>query len=471
MPIQVKSRDKSESAHMIRGIFAKILLWFWASTALVTIAVFAISILSGAEPMGRRWLSHTMDFYARSATDFYLHGGTTQLNQYLDEIETSSGIHAALLDASGKAIGIRDTPEGARAVLDEALASGQSKFRVGVRWTGASVVHTPNGTFVFVVLVRPLRGFGAQPEFRVMLMRVVIALLCAGLLSFWLARHIAQPIRALQSAAGRIAEGDLSVRAAPAIQPRNDELADLARDFDLMAGRIQSLVQKQQQMLGDISHELRSPLARLTVSLELARRGDTESFEHIETDLHRLDSMIGEILTLTRLNVSAEQSPASPVNLRKILESVASDAQLEGGAQDKTVNVSHADDCWLRGDPNLLRSCVENVVRNALHYTPADSTVEISLTCETAAQPHATISVRDRGPGVPADSLARIFEPFYRVSESRDRGTGGTGLGLAIAQRVALLQGGTIAATNREGGGLEVRIVLPAQPDAASRIA
>jgi two-component system sensor histidine kinase CpxA len=452
---------------MIRGIFAKILLWFWASTALVTISVFAISVLSGAEPIGRRWLSHTMDFYARSATDFYLHGGPTQLNQYLDEIETSSAIHAALLDASGKAISTRDTPEGARAVLDDALASGQSKFRVGVRWTGASVVHTPHGTFVFVALVRPLRGLGGQPEFRVTLMRIGIALLCAGLLSFWLARHISQPIRALQSAAGRIAEGDLSVRAVPAIQPRNDELADLARDFDVMAGRIQSLLQKQQQMLGDISHELRSPLARLTVSLELARRGDAESFEHIETDLHRLDSMIGEILTLTRLNVSAERPATGQVNLRKILDSVAGDAQLEGGALEKTVSVSHADECWLSGDPNLLRSCIENVVRNALHYTPAGSSVEISLTCDAAPQARATICVRDHGPGVPPESLARIFEPFYRVSEARDRGTGGTGLGLAIAQRVALLQGGTIEAFNHQGGGLEVRIVLPAQRSAA----
>ena len=223
-------------------------------------------------------------------------------------------------------------------------------------------------------------------------------------------------------------------------------------------------------MLGDISHELRSPLARLAVSLELARRGDAESFEHIETDLHRLDSMIGEILTLTRLNVSADQPPASPVNLRKILGSVAADAQLEGSAQHKTVNVSLAADCWLRGDPNLLRSCIENVVRNALHHAPADSTVEISLTCDAAVQPRATICVRDHGPGVPGDSLSRIFEPFYRVSESRDRGTGGTGLGLAIAQRVALLQGGTIEAFNHPGGGLEVRIVLPAERDLASNI-
>jgi len=448
---------------MIRGIFAKILLWFWASTALVSISVFAIGILSGAEPIGRRWLSHTTDFYARSATDFYIHGGAAELNQYLDEIETSSGIHAALLDASGHPISGRDTPIGARAVLDDALKSGQSKFRVGMFWTAASVVHTPTGTFVFVALVRPLRGWRAQPEFSVMLLRIVIALLCAGLLSLWLARHIARPIRALQSAAGRIAEGDLSVRATPAIQPRNDELADLARDFDAMAGRIQSLLQKQQQLLGDISHELRSPLARMTVSLELARRGDPESFERIETDLHRLDAMIGEIVTLTRLNLSAELSPGGPLNLRKILESVAADAQIEGTAQEKIVSVLRTQECWLSGDPNLLRSCIENVVRNALHYTPPGSSVEISLTCEAAAQPRATICVQDHGPGVPADSLSRIFEPFYRVSEARDRGTGGTGLGLAIAQRVALLQGGSITASNRQGGGLEVRIVLPAQ--------
>jgi two-component system, OmpR family, sensor histidine kinase CpxA len=446
---------------MIRSIFAKILLWFWISMFLVVMSVVAVSLASGAEPAGRRWLSHTLELYGSSAVDFYSHGGVAQLSRYLDDIQKSSGIQSALLDPKGEDVANRGVPAASNFVLAEARATGESQFRASFHWTGASVISRPEGDYIFVASIQPLRGYFRAFDLRVMLLRLVIGLLSAGLLSYLLARHIGKPIAALQAAAGQIARGDLSVRATPAIEPRADELADLARDFDRMAERIQALIQKQQELLGDISHELRSPLTRLTVSLELARRGDTEAFSKMEEDLQQLDEMIGEILTLTRLQAHEAHALDTQVDLRALLERVIADAQIEGKRENKYVAMRGAGECRIQGDANLLRSCFENVIRNAVRYTRPDTNVEIHLACESNAAKNAVILVEDRGPGVPPEALGRMFEPFYRVEESRDRATGGTGLGLSIAQKVVALHGGKITARNREGGGLSVEIMLP----------
>jgi signal transduction histidine kinase len=228
-----------------------------------------------------------------------------------------------------------------------------------------------------------------------------------------------------------------------------------------MAERIQMLLQKQQELLGDISHELRSPLTRLNVSLELWRHREMDAVERMQTDLDRLEALIEQILTLTRLQVRENQKMFTTVNLRSIVEGVAEDAGFEGKKEGKSVVVAQADDCWLVGDPALLRSCIENVVRNAVRYTKPQTGVIMALTkVDQGSSAYARLMVADHGNGVPPESLSRLFEPFYRVSGSRDLGTGGFGLGLAIAQRVALLHGGRITAQNRDGGGLEIEIRL-----------
>ena len=445
----------------MRGIFAKIFLWFWFAMAALGVAMVSFTLLSGSQPIGQRWISRAIDLYGRSAVDFYHQGGAPLLNKYLDDIAKSNGIRAALLDPQGRDLAAQGLPPGTETVIRRAISTGRTQIQTTLTWSGASPVATPEGTYIFVAQVHAFRGLLRAPDLGMALLRLAISLLAAGLLCALLARHIAKPIRALQSAASRIAEGDLSVRATPAIAPRNDELADLASDFDRMADRIQSLLQKQQELLGDISHELRSPLARLSVSLELARRGDQDALEHMQSDLTRLDELIGEILTLTRLQSHDTQRTATPVNLRTILEGVAADARREGSAESKSINFSQAEDCWLAGDPNLLRSCFENVLRNAIRYTNPGTKIEIRLTQNSSAQPQAEISIEDSGPGVPNESLPRLFEPFFRVAQSRDRATGGTGLGLAIAQKVVTLHNGTIKAQNREPSGLSVKITLP----------
>ena len=447
----------------MRGIFYKIFLWFWFAMAVLSVAMVLFTLFTGYQPIGRRWMSRALDLYAHSAVDFYTHGGTPLLSKYLDDIQDSSGIRAALFDPNGHDLAGRGLPEGTLELMQKAVETGQSQMRTSLRWSGALVVPTSKGNYVFVAQVRALRGLLLQPDFGMAVLRLAVALLSAGLLCFLLARHFASPIRQLQSAASRIAEGDFSVRASPALAERNDEIADLARDFDAMADRIQSLLEKQQELLGDISHELRSPLTRLTVSLELARRGDTTAFERINVDLKRLGELIDQILTLTRLQTQADRHTQIPVSLRAILESIVDDARLEGKNENKLVRLDQPEDCRIKCDPNLLRSCLENVVRNALRYTRPGTSVAVRVLVNGATPPLAEIRIADEGPGVPAEALPRLFEPFFRVSGARDRSTGGTGLGLAISQKVAKLYGGGIQARNREGGGLEVKITLPAQ--------
>jgi len=447
----------------VRGIFSKIFLWFWFAMAALGVAMVAFTVVTGYQPIGRRWMSHTLDLYAHSAVDFYTHGGVPLLNQYLDDIQQASGIRAALVDPHGNEVSGRGVPEGTLGLVERARVSRESQIQTSLLWTGALVVPSKDGNYVFVAQVFALRGLTRQPDLGLLLLRAAVALLLAGALCFLLARHFADPIRRLQTAAGRMAKGDLSVRTSPEFRDRNDELAELARDFDRMADHVESLLRRQKDLLGDISHELRSPLTRLSVSLELARRGDTEALDRMSRDIEVLGKLVGEILTLTRLDARADPGSHAPVSLRPMLEGIAEDARLEGSREDKSVRLEQQEECWIKGDPNLLRSCFENVVRNALRYTRSGSGVVIHVAVEDGNPSKAEISILDSGPGVPPEVLHRLFEPFFRVSEARDRETGGSGLGLAISQKVVKSYGGSIGARNRRGGGLEVTIVMPVQ--------
>lgn len=444
----------------MRTLFAKILVWFWVAISVVGLSIITINIVGGQQPINRRWLSHTLDLYARSAVDFYTHGGNTLLREYLDDAAATSGIQAALIDPQGNDILGRGLPPLTEQILTLAQRDRQSHFYTRWIWTAASVVHTSRGDFILVARVYPLRGFWNSERLTAMLWRSSIGILSAGLLCWLITHHITAPIRTLQEVARRISSGDLTARATPVIPPRNDELADLARDFDSMADRIQSLLQKQQELLGDISHELRSPLTRLSVSLELARRGDNEAMERMQLDLDRIHLLIEQILTLTRLELQQSIPSQAAVNLGTILAGIAEDANFEGRNAEKSAIITRTEDCWVHGNASLLRSCIENIVRNAIRYTAPQTSIEISLTWSSPSIAH--LMIEDHGPGVPNNALPRLFEPFYRVSEARERESGGSGLGLSIAQKVVTLHGGRISARNRDGGGLILEIQLPA---------
>jgi two-component system sensor histidine kinase CpxA len=273
-------------------------------------------------------------------------------------------------------------------------------------------------------------------------------------------------LRLLQNTARQLARGDLSARVAPNLRRRRDEIGQLGEDFDRMAERLEDLIDSHQRLLRDISHELRSPLTRLHVALELARQKSGEAaaaaLDRIEKESERLNALIGQVLTLGRLEREQEGVALEPVNLTELLEEIVSDADFEARGKNCEVKLEKFESVMVSGHPEILRSAVENVVRNAVRYTPERSHVSVSLMTEPPAQRSvALIRIRDFGPGVPDGELSKIFRPFYRVSESRDRRTGGAGLGLAIALRAVQIHGGNILALNAEGGGLELQIRLP----------
>lgn len=294
---------------------------------------------------------------------------------------------------------------------------------------------------------------------------LVTAIVVSGLVCLVLARYLASPLHRMRTATHRLQEGDLTARAGDGLERRADEIGDVVRDFDAMAERIELLVHAQQQLLSDISHELRSPLARLNVALELARRISGPAaevhFARIESEVERMNELIGRILALARTEGSPETASQEEFDLDEILQRVAEDAQYEANKTARHVMVSTTGKARLRGDPMLVASAIENVVRNAIKYTAPNTTVEIAA---DLAGNDARIIVRDYGKGVPDSELGRVFLPFHRVDGSRDRQSGGTGLGLSIAQRVVHSQGGTIHAENAAEGGLRVIITLPAVP-------
>ena len=295
------------------------------------------------------------------------------------------------------------------------------------------------------------------------------ALLVSGAICYALTRYLTGPVLQLRAAARRLAEGDLTARATDS-RPRHDEIGELVRDFNFMAGRVESLVTSQRQLISDISHELRSPLARVNATLGLARQrlGDNVLFDRLERDAERLNEMIGRLLTLARLDMTAASPEVRRTNLEALVSDIVADAQWEARERDCRVDLVCDGECHIDANPDLLRSAAENIIRNAIRYTATGTSVEVDLECRAGdGRKAAILRVSDRGPGVPDTELANIFRPFYRVADARDRDSGGVGLGLAIADRVARIHGGTVRAENRAGGGLEVVMIIQARSDDA----
>jgi two-component system sensor histidine kinase CpxA len=272
-----------------------------------------------------------------------------------------------------------------------------------------------------------------------------------------LARSLTRPIHRLQARVRAIAEGEFKGAADANLTTRRDELGALARDVDDMAQRLQGLIAAREAMLRDVSHELRAPLARLRALADLARkRGESPPLARIDREIDRIDALIGQILRFARLQAETDLA-AEPIDFAALVEEVAADARLEAAAGGKQLILRSRAPAPMTADPRLVRSAVENVMRNAVRFSPKGGKIEVVLDAEAG---HARLQVMDRGPGVRPADLPHIFEPF--------RGEGsGAGLGLAITRRVMALHRGSVEAANRPGGGLVVTLTLPhAAPDA-----
>jgi two-component system sensor histidine kinase CpxA len=303
----------------------------------------------------------------------------------------------------------------------------------------------------------PLGLFGVATVRHLIL---ALALLITAAFSFLLARSISAPVRGLRDASRALAAGQLEERVDPAISARRDELGSLGRDFDHMATRLQALMASRQELLRNVSHELRTPLTRIRMAVELARDNegdDTKELERVILETEKLDQLIGQVLALARVDHGAPAPSHHPLDLSALVDSLVEEAEMEADAAGVTLTPRIAPGISIEGDASLLAAAIENVIRNALRYTPDGAAVEIAL--EPAA-PGAVLRVRDRGPGVPEGDLARIFEPFHQVASARSPEERGYGLGLAVTAGAARLHGGSVAARNHPEGGLEVTLTL-----------
>jgi two-component system sensor histidine kinase CpxA len=322
----------------------------------------------------------------------------------------------------------------------------------------------------YTVLVVPRRPsiFGALSLPGISLTIICIALVVSAFASWWLAQHLSAPIRRIQEGARALAaerldmrEGHLRVSAG--LEGRRDELAELARDFDAMADQLRANRAAITQLLRDISHELRSPLARMRVALGLARQpgGDLQrQIDRLEREVERLDGLISQVLKLARLHGAEAPFARAEFDLDEVIERVVRDANYEGAVKGCHVRLTGTARTRLHGNQELVSSAVENVLRNAVRYSPPGGAVEVGVARRESDGAAAAIVIRDHGPGVPDGELERIFEPFHRVAESRDRDSGGEGIGLAITSRVMKAHGGSARAANHPGGGLEVILEL-----------
>jgi signal transduction histidine kinase len=302
----------------------------------------------------------------------------------------------------------------------------------------------------------------------------VALFLLVTLLCFGLAYHIASPIHSIQSTARAVAQGDLKARVPSTVSRRHDELAALAVDFDSMVDRLEVLIRTQKNLLSSVSHEVRSPLARINLCLAiLKKRWPTESddvVQRLENDVSRIDLLMGQLLMLSRLEAGLSSAEREEVDLSQIAEEVTAEGNFEAHASGKSVSLRMTDSVRLQNaDAYALRSACENIIRNAIRFTGPGTDVQVVLEVDRSTlEPTARLSVRDRGPGVPEESLQAIFQPFVQIASdpSQERGNG---LGLAIASEAVRMHRGTISAANLPRGGLEICVRLPAADDGIVR--
>jgi two-component system sensor histidine kinase CpxA len=449
-----------------RSLYLKIFIWFWLAMIIINVATFAIFALTRPTPIRRSWRDLTqVGPNAQKAAEIYEQSGAAALTSALQATEKSSGVSATFFDENGKELSGRTSFPGTSELIARAAESREIEFNVEGRDTlVARPVVSPKGQrYMYVAHIpRPPFQLGLQTQ----ILRLLVILVIGGIFCFWLSRYLTTPLLKLRTTTNELAEGNLGARVANRLTKRRDEVGQLGRDFNVMAERLESMVKAQQRLLGDISHELRSPLARLGVALGLARqRSGTEAngaLDRIERESDNLNEMISQLLELTRLESGTDGRKRTDVDLAALVRDVAGDADFEARSVNRSVQVVSTEDCSINGVEELLRSAVENVVRNAVRFTPEGTAVEVALRRQNGYVDHfAVISVRDRGKGVPEEALEKIFRPFYRAEDARDRQSGGgTGLGLAITERAVRMHGGSIQAMNAVDGGLSVEMRL-----------
>lgn len=448
-------------------LFWKIFLSFW-----LTLIVFAALLMFVVSS----YLEHTrtqqdigsmrlrLSEYFNQGQTIAQQKGIEGLQEWLEHLDRSEAIPIFLIDEAGRDLLKREVPADIAIRLERRREHTEHKERKGpprlqpIRLTDGTLYRlVPD--FQSITLRRVLQ----RPK--VIALPVAVAALISALICLLLSRYLTFPLERLRHAAQHIAAGDLSQRVVPSMGNRRDEIADLARTFDKMAERLEKVFAAQRQLLSDASHELRSPLARLQAALGLARQRSGgragKELDRIETEVEHLSELISRLLELSRLEAGVDAAHVDKVDMQELLEGLAEDSQFEAASRGCRVELRKSFPAIVEANAGLVHSAIENIVRNAIKYTKPDTAVEINMLADSGDPDSIVVEVRDHGPGTPEEMLPRLFEPFIRVEEARDRASGGHGLGLAIADRAVRLYGGEITAKNAPVEGLSVRIRLP----------
>ena len=429
----------------MRSLYVRILLAL-VGTVLASLLAFLATFFAMTQPAQVRLLRQFQARQIEEAVATYERGGVTALSTYLDSLNRSwTGATHYLVDGDDRDLVSR---ENRSALVHARRGSLGGPPEIDGRLI--IVEGAQNAPYRLLILAPPPFNVWSFVPYYVLILAAVV-LLC------WLiALTIVRPIRQLAGAVDRFGSGDLATRIAA---PRGDEVGDLARAFNRMAERIETLMTAERRLLQDISHELRSPLTRLHLAIELARTAADrdQAFTRIQKEVDRLTTLVETLIEMTRAEGDPATRKSQPVELAALVEDVVQSCNLEAQARRCRIVVSGERGGTVSGDPELLRRAVENVLRNAIRYAPAGSDIDLRIDDRSAV---THISVRDGGPGVPEEVLPRLAQAFFRADESRDSATGGVGLGLAIAQRAIHLHHGTLLAENAHPG-LRVTLSLP----------
>lgn len=429
------------------SLFTKIFLAFWLTAVLLGGALYLAS-----RSLGDRELAEAesrLAAHADTAANLYQEQGLPAIAHWLHSLRREGVPPMLVLDEQGHPPFRQPLPPRLeRRLANLPLETGASRLFPGHYLVTAPINRT--APRYYLVTIADLGHLHTLAPWA----RIALALLISGLISFGLASLLSRPIRRLRRAAQTMAAGNLDVRVGG---HGKDEVAELARDFDVMAERLQEMLQSQRRLLSDVSHELRSPLARLRVALELMEKSQDQekALTRIEKEADELERLVSNLLSLARLESGQATLERKPVDLGNLLQAVVNDAEFEAAAKQRHVTLEVKQGYTLDGDPVLLRAAVENVIRNAVRHTRAESSVTVRL---SVAEHEALIEVCDHGEGVPEAELSRMFEAFTRIGEARDRHSGGFGLGLSITCQVMAAHGGTVTAANRTEGGLCVSL-------------
>jgi len=466
VPLNLRARFLRMRARVpMYRLFLKIFLWFWtAAVGILAIVSLATSVVGPKQIVAPNMFATVASILASESVKAYELGGPEAFARFSQGGGTDPDRQLLLLDGAYKDVLSRSlTDEGLR--VAHAAKSGQLVVLRG-RIAAYRYISPSGRPYTLLFFIKTGLRQKADTVFGQGLPFGILLILLATLLCFWLAYHIASPIYSIQTTARKVAEGDLKARVPASVSRRYDELAALGKDFDSMVGRLDLLIQTQKNLLNSVSHELRSPLARINLSIALLKRrysADSDDLlQRLERDVTRIDLLMGQLLTLSRLEAGLSFADREDVDLCQLIEEVVADADFEAHASEKSVDMDAMGPIIIaNADPLALRSACENIIRNAVRFTPPGTNVRVMLKPNgSISAPLASLYICDRGPGVPEAALQSIFLPFVRVDRENEISKG-NGLGLAIAAEAIRLHRGTISAANLLPTGLEITVQLP----------